>query len=84
MDSEANRNADTIEESNQLLHKNSKLECDVVSLNEKVGGLTTQLTGIDQYLRVNNVEIIGRLPEPETVEEQASQIFSKLCTQWKH
>ena len=28
-----------LEESNkELLHKNSKLECDVVSLNEKVGG----------------------------------------------
>ena len=84
LDSRANRNAAAIinlEESNkELLHKNSKLERDVVSLNEKVGGITTQLMGIDQYLRVNNVEIIG-LPEPrngETVEEQALQVFNEL------
>ena len=73
----------TLKKAIELVHKNSNLEWDVVSLNKKVSDLTTEIAGIDQYLRVNNVEIID-LPEPlngETVEEQAIEIFNELCTQ---
>ena len=82
LDSRANRNAAAIinlQVSNkELLHKNSKFECDVVSLNGKVGGLTMQLTGIDQHLKTELIRLKLSASLNRVMEERLKNMHYKF------
>ena len=86
LDSHANKNAAEIlnlQESNKALRSvNAKNETELLKLNQQVADLTTQAASTDQYLRVNNVEIVG-LPEPgdgETEQEQTILMLNDLTS----
>ena len=44
---------------------------------EKINDLTSQIAGIDQYLRINNIEIVG-LHELEEEEEEESMLIDAM------
>ena len=61
----ANNAADALnlkEKVTNLENKNTLLSTEVEKLNKQVSDISNQLAGIDQYLRINNIEIVG-LPD---------------------
>ena len=77
LDARCNNNAAEIivlKETNKLLNeRNDTLEQDKVKLNE----LTSQVASIDQYLRINNVEIVG-LPDLNEGDDEEMLILEAL------
>ena len=72
----------------EILKENETLKTDILTTNEsikgvkdKINGHESHLNGIEQYLRVNNLEIVG-IPPPEhegdSIEETLVEIFNSL------
>ena len=75
----ANNAADTLnlkENVTNLENKNT-LSTEVDKLNKQVSDLSNQLAGIDQYLRINNIEIVG-LPDQREGEVDEAIILEAL------
>lgn len=68
----------SLKESNFILvNKNETLQVEINRQGEEIGVLSRQLEGVDQYLRVNNVEIIG-LTEPEGDETDEDVVIKAI------
>ena len=75
-------NGELKEEILDLKVNNDKFKADLDGVSEKIKSHETHFYGIEQYLRINNLEIVGLLDSEDdngvTVEETLIDIFNSL------